>query len=657
MNALQSQVQQQLKKQFAFLDDPNISGTSTQDNMEKIYGNPKIQRLSAKEREANLEAFNTNLTENARQTGQAFMQNTAGRPIEEHYEMQKEAQNAFKAQLSHLSEEQQQLALDTFNAETDVLKQADDGAGVIARTGDLLSYIPSTATKFGEQLTGLFSPDGDWRKWFTDATKEVESWRSDESKLRNYINAQNLAQAKANGESGFTQYLANAVNAPLETIGQFAESAIPTIASGVIGAAAAPVTGGASLALPFAIGGVQGAGETRNNIYDHIMAMPETQLAQSPEYQALLAQGLSPAQARNELASSLTEHGGEILATGVSSAILNKLGGLGRIGQAGKGVLGSTTGKFVSEAVTEPVDEVFQQLMGNKAIHDIDPTHSLSDGLGEAAAGGLLFGVADGGVAATDNAFRTENTAAKAEEPVVNPESPKQTEQQAEQTTTPINSQALDEALKPYQDSEDYAEMRADLERDIQDGVIEERAKSNSQYGKLAQAYLNATGQAQGQNQATTEPEQAVENPQNVATQDQAEAELQQTAEPQSVEENAELEDTPRFSLNESSDSPFAKAVDTVVNGGQTTGKYIAMGTTPDVLKMLGLPDANIRISDEVIHKVMSKYLSFPKGNRPNIHNLSPEVLKQLPTQLNNPVAVFNSSTRENALCGFNRII
>lgn len=85
------------------------------------------------------------------------------------------------------------------------------------------------------------------------------------------------------------------------------------------------------------------------------------------------------------------------------------------------------------------------------------------------------------------------------------------TTQTDQPTTTPINSQALDEALKPYQDSEDYAEMRADLERDIQDGVIEERAKSNSQYGKLAQAYLNATGQVTAEPQAESNTQEQAE--------------------------------------------------------------------------------------------------------------------------------------------------
>ncbi|PJG83755.1 LPD38 domain-containing protein [Caviibacterium pharyngocola] len=291
-----------------------------------------------------------------------------------------------------------------FSAVADPFKRADEEAGFFARAGDFLSYVPSALTKFGEQATGLISPESEARQWFTNATKEVESWRSDEAKLRALKMAEASAQAKANGETGFTQFLENAWDNPIEALGQFAESALPTIASAVAGTAAAPFTGGASLTLPFMVGGVQGAGAARNDIFDYIMAMPEEQLSQAPQYQALLAQGMGKHQARTALASSLKEHGGEVLATGVSSAALNALGGLGRLGQAGRGVASSATGKFLSEAITEPVDEVFQTAMANKAIRDVDSTKSITDDLGEAAAAGLLFGAAGGAIAGVDQA-------------------------------------------------------------------------------------------------------------------------------------------------------------------------------------------------------------------------------------------------------------
>lgn len=91
-----------------------------------------------------------------------------------------------------------------------------------------------------------------------------------------------------------------------------------------------------------------------------------------------------------------------------------------------------------------------------------------------------------------------------------------------------------------------------------------------------------------------------------------------------------------RFSLNENADSDFAKAVDKIA-GGEAVDKYINVGTTPSVLKILGLPDVRVTISGQVLNKVM-------RGK----HNVTQETLKQLPNQINNPVAVMKSSTQEN---------
>lgn len=119
----------------------------------------------------------------------------------------------------------------------------------------------------------------------------------------------------------------------------------------------------------------------------------------------------------------------------------------------------------------------------------------------------------------------------------------------------------------------------------------------------------------------------AVKNPQN-----------------QTASENGDI----RYSLSEEPNSEFAKAIDNVVNGDIPKGR-ISMGTTPAVLKMLGVPDTEIRITGGIIQKVMGEHLGIEKGNYSHIHNLTPEALKQLPKQMNNPVAVFKSSTRNNA--------
>ena len=92
----------------------------------------------------------------------------------------------------------------------------------------------------------------------------------------------------------------------------------------------------------------------------------------------------------------------------------------------------------------------------------------------------------------------------------------------------------------------------------------------------------------------------------------------------------------PSYDLNESPNSDFARAVDDV-SQGHLLSKYIKVGTTPEVLKMLGLSDVRVTISGEVLHKVMQSK-----------HNVTAETLKQLPSQINNPVAVMKSETQSN---------
>ncbi|WP_249963462.1 LPD38 domain-containing protein [Histophilus somni] len=92
-----------------------------------------------------------------------------------------------------------------------------------------------------------------------------------------------------------------------------------------------------------------------------------------------------------------------------------------------------------------------------------------------------------------------------------------------------------------------------------------------------------------------------------------------------------------RFSLNESKDSDFAKAVEAVANNGRAIHKIINVGTTPDVLKMLGLPNVDVVIHANTLSKVMQ-----------DKHNVTVETLKQLPKQINDPVAVMKSETQPN---------
>ena len=93
----------------------------------------------------------------------------------------------------------------------------------------------------------------------------------------------------------------------------------------------------------------------------------------------------------------------------------------------------------------------------------------------------------------------------------------------------------------------------------------------------------------------------------------------------------------PLYSLDTRENSDFAQAVNSVANGEKVTG-YIKLGTTPEVLKLLTVPDLEVTVGGAVLHKaILGK------------HNIAPEVLKQLPREINNPVAIMLSRTQENS--------
>lgn len=96
--------------------------------------------------------------------------------------------------------------------------------------------------------------------------------------------------------------------------------------------------------------------------------------------------------------------------------------------------------------------------------------------------------------------------------------------------------------------------------------------------------------------------------------------------------------------LIEADNSPFQQAIDDVVNGNLSKG-FVSLGTTPKALELVGIPKAKISINKSVIEKVLAQNLGLPQGEHKNIHNLTPEALQQLPQKINNPIAVFKSSS------------
>ena len=98
------------------------------------------------------------------------------------------------------------------------------------------------------------------------------------------------------------------------------------------------------------------------------------------------------------------------------------------------------------------------------------------------------------------------------------------------------------------------------------------------------------------------------------------------------------------YSLSEKTDSDFARAVDDIANGGVAGRQHITLGTMPDVFKLIGLPDSRVNIRRDTIQKAMGEFLGLQEHNHSHIHNLTPETLKQIPEQLNNPIAIMQSS-------------
>ena len=109
-----------------------------------------------------------------------------------------------------------------------------------------------------------------------------------------------------------------------------------------------------------------------------------------------------------------------------------------------------------------------------------------------------------------------------------------------------------------------------------------------------------------------------------------------------SLQQAKNVDEDIRLSLNESANSDFAKAVDKIAQGKRgRNDRFLNMGTTPPVLKMLGLKEVKVAMRESVIDKILFE------------HSVSVDDLKRIPAQINNPIAVMRSnpsSTNPNGL-------
>lgn len=107
----------------------------------------------------------------------------------------------------------------------------------------------------------------------------------------------------------------------------------------------------------------------------------------------------------------------------------------------------------------------------------------------------------------------------------------------------------------------------------------------------------------------------------------------------------------PLQELDTSPDSAFVQAVDSVV-AEPTTGNLlrpIFLGYTPLVLRLsCDIDIGEIKSNYLVLEKVMAHYLErerfLPEDKTP--HNLTPEQVKEIPAQMNDPIAIIQSQTK-----------
>ena len=160
-----------------------------------------------------------------------------------------------------------------------------------------------------------------------------------------------------------------------------------------------------------------------------------------------------------------------------------------------------------------------------------------------------------------------------------------------------------------------------------------------SQYG-----YVGEPSQAQGFNPVAFTESQSMDMTQpNPIIQDNMQNIMQGTAHagvnPSSDGLLGNIDDI-RLSLNESANSDFAKAVDDVYSTQEKhiPSKWIELGTTPKPLIQAGLSDLRMRINKQKLGRIKTEH-----------PEMTAELIKQIPRELNNPVAVFKN-TKENSV-------
>jgi hypothetical protein len=132
---------------------------------------------------------------------------------------------------------------------------------------------------------------------------------------------------------------------------------------------------------------VMAAGDAAGNAFKHLMAQPQRAWDANEEYQQLIAEGVDPLKAKEDIATSKAR---------LAAVIAAPLGLLGFMGaeasfvgsmavRAGRVASRQPARVLATELITEPAEEALTQMAGNAAVRTVDAGQSLTEGAGEAA--------------------------------------------------------------------------------------------------------------------------------------------------------------------------------------------------------------------------------------------------------------------------------
>lgn len=164
-----------------------------------------------------------------------------------------------------------------------------------------------------------------------------------------------------------------------------AERASPTVAL------AEAISGGAVRTAAQAAGQTAGgvtaastmaAGDAAGATYEKLMAADDGVWAKNPDFAEMVASGVPPEQAKQEIATSKARLAALI------AAPLGLLGFMGAEASFARGA-GGSTGRplrtLATEMVTEPTEEALTTMAGNTAVQTVNPDQAITEGAGEAA--------------------------------------------------------------------------------------------------------------------------------------------------------------------------------------------------------------------------------------------------------------------------------